>query len=859
MASEQDDVVPYRSSSSDIPTGDISAGDASGASAVEPADESQADLLGSRYHYRRVVQALSEGVFVQDRLGKMLTVNTAAAKILGLDLKHLAGMNTSGLAWDIVDEHGVAVAVDDRPGRRCITSGKPTVGEVFGMRLPDGGLKWIEIDALPLVRRGDAGPYAVVSTVRDVTDKLSAQRAAATAEHRHRVVLANAVEGYHIVDPHGVVLEANPPTTAASVLVDGDGRMTFALLDETDHQIMNDVLAKALAQPGETFHADVRVRAVPDEDCWLEFSVTNHLDDPAVGGIVINHRDVTVRHAAEDSIRFQADLLDAAGQAIVGTDRRGRILFWNKVATRMYGWTRDEVIGRFVQQIVPPIDSAAQMAELTTCIARGDTWTGDLWIRCKDRTVLQVFMTTTPVYDAAGAFLAIVGVSTDITERKLAESELARLALHDPLTDLPNRLLLVNRLDEHLQRRELHGDAVVVLFIDLDRFKVINDGIGHQTGDEVLRAAAHRLAAEFPDEFIARFGGDEFVLLHCEPNRIDTDALGRRGFTPCSNGRSPSMVMSCSSRRASASPTPRTATPAKRSSETPTPRCTRRRTAAGRGRRCSTRRCASGPHGDSRGRTRCATPSTGQSSGSSTNRSSRWPTALPSASRRSCGGTTRRSAVSAQPTSSRSPRTQAPSSRSVHGSSSRLSGSSRHGTESSGTDDLWMTVNVSTRQLATPSLVDTIRAALSESGIVPARLHLEITETALILDDDRSIKTLQALRDMGVRLAIDDFGTGYSSLTYLKQLPIDVLKIDRSFVDGLGTDPNDTSIVRMILSLASALDLTAIAEGVETEVQLAALREYGCELGQGYLWTPGLPPEELVAWLDRTWAFARSR
>ncbi len=190
----------------------------------------------------------------------------------------------------------------------------------------------------------------MVSTVRDVTDKLSAQRAAATAEHRHQLVLANAAEGYHIVDPDGMVLEANPPTTAASALVDGNGRMTFALLDETDHQIMNGVLANALARPGETFHADVRVHAVPGEDLWLEFSMTNHLDDPAVGGIVINHRDVTVRRVAEDSIRFQADLLDAAGQAIVGTDRKGRILFWNKAATRMYGWTRDEVIGRFVQQ-----------------------------------------------------------------------------------------------------------------------------------------------------------------------------------------------------------------------------------------------------------------------------------------------------------------------------------------------------------------------------------------------------------------------------------------------------------------------------------------------------------------------------
>jgi diguanylate cyclase (GGDEF)-like protein len=178
--------------------------------------------------------------------------------------------------------------------------------------------------------------------------------------------------------------------------------------------------------------------------------------------------------------------------------------------------------------VVTLVDSDDEAREISACIARGDTWTGDLWTRCKDRTLLQVFVTTTPVYDLAGEFLAVVGVSTDITERKLAESELARLALHDPLTDLPNRLLLVTRLDEQLRRRDQHGDAVAILFIDLDRFKVINDGIGHQTGDEVLRAVARRLAAAFPDEFIARFGGDEFVVLHSGPNRIDTDALAAR-------------------------------------------------------------------------------------------------------------------------------------------------------------------------------------------------------------------------------------------------------------------------------------------------------------------------------------------
>ena len=594
------------------------------------------------------------------------------------------------------------------------------------------------------------------------------------------------------------------------------------------------------------------------EDCWLEFSVTNHLDDPAVGGIVFNHRDVTARRAAEYSIRFQADLLDAAGQAIVGTDRRGRILFWNKAATRMYGWTRDDVVGRYVLQVVPPVDSDAQMVEMTACIARGETWSGDLWVRCKDRTLVQVFMTTTPVRDAAGEFLAVVGVSTDITERKLAESELARLALHDPLTDLPNRLLLVYRLDELLSRREVHGDAVVVLFIDLDRFKVINDGIGHQTGDEVLRAAAQRLAAAFPDEFIARFGGDEFVLVHCGATRIDTDVLAARVHAvferPIAvNGYELFLTASVGVAHATDHDTSETllrdadsamyeAKDGGRSrttvfDETLRERATRRLDWENSLRHALDRTefrlvyqpvvaLADGAPVGFEALLRWDHPTLG-----SVSPADFIPVAEDTGSIVEIGAWVIAEAVGQLGTWDRE----------------------------LGIDDLWMTVNVSTRQLATPSLVGTIRAALTAAGIEPARLHLEITETALILDDDRSIKTLQALRDMGVRLAIDDFGTGYSSLTYLKQLPIDVLKIDRSFVDGLGTDPNDTSIVRMILSLASALDLTAIAEGVETQLQLDALHEYGCELGQGYLWSPGLPPDELVAWLDRTSAYARNR
>jgi diguanylate cyclase (GGDEF)-like protein/PAS domain S-box-containing protein len=701
---------------------------------VSSPGESPHDLLASRNHYRQVIQALSEGVFVQDRTGKILSVNGAAAAILGLDVTDLAGRSTAGAAWDIVDEHGVAVPPEDRPGRRCIQTGEPTVGEVFGMRMPSEALKWIEIDARPLLHRGDDEPYAVVSTVRDVT----------------------------------------------------------------------------------------------------------------------------ARRAAEDSVRFQADLLDAAGQAIIGTDRLGCVSFWNKAATRMYGWTRDEVVGKYVMDVIPAIESDAQISEIGACIARNETWTGDVWIQCKDRTLLQVFTTTTPMFDAAGELAACVGVSTDITERKLAESELARLALHDPLTDLPNRLLLVTRLDELLSRREVHGDAVVVLFIDLDRFKVINDGIGHQTGDEVLRAAAQRLAAAFPDEFIARFGGDEFVLLHTATDRIDTDVLAARIHAvferPIAvNGYELFLTASVGVAHATDDDTSETLL-----------------------------RDADSAMYEAKDYGRSRTTVFDETLRERATRRLDWENSLRHALDRTEFRLVYQPVVALADCApvgfeallrwdhprlgSVSPADFIPVAEDT-GSIVEIGawvideavGQLARWDRELGIVNLWMTVNVSTRQLATASLVGTIRAALTESGIEPSRLHLEITETALLLDDDRSIKTLRALRDMGVRLAIDDFGTGYSSLTYLKQLPIDVLKIDRSFVDGLGTDPNDTSIVRMILSLASALDLTAIAEGVETELQLDALREYGCELGQGYLWTPGLPPEQLVAWLDRTPAHARHR
>jgi EAL domain-containing protein (putative c-di-GMP-specific phosphodiesterase class I) len=163
-----------------------------------------------------------------------------------------------------------------------------------------------------------------------------------------------------------------------------------------------------------------------------------------------------------------------------------------------------------------------------------------------------------------------------------------------------------------------------------------------------------------------------------------------------------------------------------------------------------------------------------------------------------------------------------------------------------------MSVNVSGRQLAHGAgLVESVKTSLAESGLDPTALVLEVTESALMDDAEAALRVLDELKALGVRIAIDDFGTGYSSLVYLKRFPVDLLKIDRSFVAGLGRDQDDTAIVRSVIDLADAFGIAAVAEGIETRGQLAVLQSLGCRYGQGYLWSPGRPAAELGEGLER--------
>jgi diguanylate cyclase (GGDEF)-like protein len=435
----------------------------------------------------------------------------------------------------------------------------------------------------------------------------------------------------------------------------------------------------------------------------------------------------------------------------------------------------------------------------------------------------------------------------------LAQEALAHQALHDTLTGLPNRALLLDRLSQAIVRSERTGTDTAVLFLDLDRFTWVNDSLGHAGGDELLVAVADRLRSQLRSEdTLARFGDDEFVVL-CDGLRFGSDAVQTADrlvaalSVPFHLGdRTISVTASIGIAHASTTPEG-SAGEILRDADS----AMHRAKDGGRNRmevfdegmrltamaRCETESALRRGIDEDRFKVfyqPIIELGTGRVVG--TEALVRWDRGdgdliapqhfIPLAEetglivpigglvlREACRQTVRWNETICQD------------------------------------QPLMVAVNISPRQLATAGLVDLVAEVLADSTLPPARLCLEITETVLIDDAISSETTLAELKHLGVHIAIDDFGTGYSSLRYLRRLPIDVLKIDRSFIAGLGENAADTAIVNGVLGLARSLGLRTVAEGVEHPDQATTVTDLGCEFAQGFLWSQPVPPTAFAHWL----------
>jgi diguanylate cyclase (GGDEF)-like protein len=499
---------------------------------------------------------------------------------------------------------------------------------------------------------------------------------------------------------------------------------------------------------------------------------------------------------------------------------------------------------------VLPEDLRFAEAHVHEAIDRLGPFTFEVRIGLADGTIRWLAVRGRVEVDEFGAAARLIGTSQDVTDRKRAEAQLSHQALHDQLTGLPNRALLLDRLDQALGQSCRAGRLVAVLFCDLDRFKLVNDSRGHAVGDDLLIAVADRLRGILrPVDTVARFGGDEFVMICHDAGAVDdvlhvaervADAL-RRPFSLHGDDTflSVSIGIAVSDGRTSAGELLRDADAAMY--------------------RAKDRGRARWEFFDDTMRTEAATRLETQSAlhwAVTRNEMRVFYQPLVDVASGSPVGVEALVRWDHPTRGLVMPQEFVPlaeeASLIVPIGVSVLDQAGRQCArwqEQFGGPAFGVAVNLSVHHLRHPGLVEHVRSMLDHTGLDPACVCLELTESVLFEDADRHIRTLVELRSIGVRLAIDDFGTGYSSLTYLKQFPVDLIKIDRSFVAGVRTNASDTAIVRSVVELAHALGLRVVAEGVERLDQLEALRSFGCDVAQGFLFSPPCPPADIDAWL----------
>ena len=564
--------------------------------------------------------------------------------------------------------------------------------------------------------------------------------------------------------------------------------------------------------------------------------------------------------AQELAGRAATDLAEAQALARMGSWRwepGTGVVEWSPQMYRLYGVDPATPVVPLGGASTHPDDEQRVSATIRAAVADGTELDSEWRIVTGDGEVRWMHVRGRLDRDPSGGVLAMRGTSQDITERHELQSLLAEQALHDDLTGLPNRRLFVTRLTEALAEAEACGESVAVLFIDVDRFKLINDGLGHEAGDELLVTLGQRLSGALrPGDTVARFGGDEFVLLcHHQNGQEDAEAVTHRVQRVVTEPvvlRGVEMVVTLSIGVALSGLSGRDPGALLRDADAAMYQAKHNGRAthaifAEDMRARALRRL------DTERELRKALlveqldvhyqPIYDLRTGAldSVEALVRWqhPT-------RGLIGPDEFIGV-AEETGLIVPLGELVLEKACHQlrlwqlSAPELAG-------------LRLAVNLSGVQVALPDLTQRIGRILRRTGIAGAALELEITESVLMHDAEETMTVLGSLKSLGVRLSVDDFGTGYSSLSYLKRFPVDTLKVDRSFVDGLGVESEDSAIVQSVLALAAALGMDTVAEGVETARQLSALGALGCDKAQGYYLSRPLPAEGIGRLLGRTGA-----
>jgi len=713
----------------------------------------------------------------------------------------------------------------------------------------------IELQCAP--RLDPAGrPAGLVGLARDVTEQSRAERGFRDSESRRKAILESALEAVVSVDADGVIAEFNPAAermfghSRAAAL----GRRFIELLVPPAWRARHEAAFERYLSTGDgpTLGRRVEVPALRADGTEFPVELTAiPMDSRSQTLFTAFLRDISDRRQAEEARLQLSAIVESSDDAIVGNSLDGTILTWNNGAERIYGYTAEEAVGRSIAMLAPP-ERAREVMVMLGKIGLGERVEHYETCRVrKDGSPIQVSLTVSPVKDATGRTVGASAIARDITERKKAEEEVRRLAFHDTLTDLPNRLLFQDRLAVAIAQARRSRTHVAVIFVDLDGFKRINDSLGHSAGDDLLRRVADRIRSCLREaDTVARFGGDEFVVL--VPGIASSDDAERIGDKLLKAMRTPFGI----DRRkleVTASLGISVYPGDGRDGRTLLRNADRAMYRAKEGGRDNLQlyKAALSPVAlerlalerqlrDAMGQGDLVVhyqPFVDLESGEI-----RGAEALIRWQHPSLGLLEPSEFVSLAESSG----LIVPIGRWILRTACEQARSWR----TRGHPGLRIAVNLSSREFLQPDLVETVRETLRTVGLDSTSLDLEITESSALHNPERVVDTLSDLRSLGVTIAMDDFGTGYSSLSHLRSLPIDRLKIDQSFVRDVASHRGDAAIATAVIAMAHSLEMSVVAEGVETVPQLAFLRARRCDEMQGYLVSRPLPPDRFTEFLS---------
>ncbi|WP_449106365.1 EAL domain-containing protein [Pseudomonas mohnii] len=824
-------------------------------------------LLEREGFWSDVVRTVPDHLYVQDVISqRMIFSNHHLGQTLGYNRTELQQMGE--YFWEILlhpedaDFYHRSRQIQRQAGYRQLMQCQ------LRFRHRNGGWRRFEIREQALARDKNDQVTRIIGVAKDITDQIEASESLRDSEQRYRM-LAESISDVIFSTDSRLALNYVSPSVQSVLgydvewIFNNGWQSTIANPQQLTgiFQLM-DRVSKALDKPDQLalLRSQVQTQLFLF-DCLradgrkipIELRLVLVWDEHgAFEGVLGVGRDISQQRRAEKDLRMAATVFEHSTSAILITDPAGYIVQANEAFSRVSGYAVEQVLDQLPNMLTVDEQQEAHLRYVLKQLSQHSTWEGEVWLKRRNGEHYPAWVGITAVLDDEGDLASYVCFFTDISERKASEQRIHRLAYYDALTHLPNRTLFQDRLHTALQAAERQKSWVVLMFLDLDRFKPINDSLGHAAGDRMLKDMATRLlGCVDDDDTVARMGGDEFTLL-LQPRANRQIALnraihvaeqilaslvkpfvleGREFFVTASIGiaLSPQDGNELSQLMKNAD--------------------------------------TAMYHAKERGKNNF------QFYQADMNASALERLELESDLRHALEQN--EFVLYYQPQFS--------------GDGKRLTGTEallrwrhpRRGLVPPGDfipvlEELglvvdvgdWVireacrqlknwhqtkvrvpkvSVNISARQFSDGQLGTRIATILKETGLPPACLELELTESILMREVCEAMQILDGLKNLGLSIAVDDFGTGYSSLNYLKQFPIDVLKIDRTFVDGLPSGEQDAQIARAIIAMAHSLNLAVIAEGVETQEQLDFLREHGCDEVQGYLFGRPMPANKFAA------------